>query len=230
MFELNFFTQDFFGITTVVPYTLMLALFILLLAVLIGGMVALIDQYNIPVLRRIVALCLSFLRGTPLLVQLYLAYYGLPQLLQTVTSAIGIPFDPNNFNPVNTVIVSYSLYFSAFQSEIIKGAFLSVGYGQIEAAQAMGFSFPQTLRRVVVPQAFVEALPNLFNSYLSIIKSLSLAFLVTVVDILAKAKLESALNFRYLESYAAAAAVYWLLCIVLTVILRKYEGYLRKRA
>lgn len=230
MFEIKFFTEDFFGITTVVPYTLMLAMLILIISVLIGGVIALVDQYKIPVLKRFVAVILSFLRGTPLLVQLYLAYFSLPVIVHTVTSLAGFPVNLNDFNPVITVIAAYSLYFSSFQSEILKGALLSVGYGQVEAAQAMGFTFTQTMNRVVVPQALVEALPNLFNSYLSIIKSLSLAFLVTVVDILAKAKLESALNFRYLESYAAAAVVYWLLCTILTIILRRYEGYLRKRA
>lgn len=230
MFEVKFFTEDFFSITTVVPYTLTLALLILMVSVLAGGIVALADQHPIPVLKNIIAVFLSFLRGTPLLVQLYLAYFSLPAIVHALTSLAGVPVNPNDFNPVITVVVAYSLYFAAFQSEIIKGAMLSVGYGQVEAAQAMGFTFVQMLSRVVVPQAFIEALPNLFNSYLSIIKSLSLAFLVTVVDILAKAKLESALNFRYLESYAAAAAVYWLLCTILTIALRRYEGYLRKKA
>lgn len=230
MFEPNIFFQDFSGILTIVPYTLGLALLILFFAILIGGILSLIDQYKVPVLSRITAVCISFLRGTPLLVQLYLAYYGLPKIFLYFAELLNLRFDPNQFNPVITVIVSYSICFSAFQSEIIRGAFMAVSYGQIEAAQSLGFSSVQTLRRIVVPQAVIEALPNFLNSYLSIIKSLSLAFMVSVVDILAKAKLESALNFRYLESYAAAAAVYWLLCVFLTVVFRKYEKTLRKEA
>lgn len=230
MFEPDIFIEDFFGILTVVPYTMTLALFILLAAIVIGGNVALMEQCHMPVLRKALAVCLSFLRGTPLLVQLYLAYYGLPEILGAMCAWFGVPFDSNQFNPVITVVVSYSLYFAAFQSEIVRGAFLSVGSGQIEAAQALGFSYGQTLRRIIIPQAALEALPNLFNSYLSVIKSLSLAFMVSVVDILAKAKLESALNFRYLESFAAAAVVYWLLCTILTVIVGNFEGHLRKKA
>ncbi|MDD9149892.1 MULTISPECIES: amino acid ABC transporter permease [unclassified Sporolactobacillus] len=230
MFEPNIFFQDFSGILTIVPYTLGLALLILFFAILIGGILSLIDQYKVPVLSRVTAVCISFLRGTPLLVQLYLAYYGLPKIFLYFAELLNLRFDPNQFNPVITVIVSYSICFSAFQSEIIRGAFMAVSYGQIEAAQSLGFSSVQTLRRIVVPQAVIEALPNFLNSYLSIIKSLSLAFMVSVVDILAKAKLESALNFRYLESYAAAAAVYWLLCVFLTVVFRKYEKTLRKEA
>lgn len=230
MFEPNIFFQDFSGILTVVPYTLGLALLILLLGILIGGIFALIDQYKIPVLSRVTAVCISFLRGTPLLVQLYLAYYSLPKLMLYFSGLLNFKFDPNQFDPVITVIVSYSICFSAFQSEIIRGAFLSVSYGQIEAAHSLGFSSVQTLRKIIVPQAVVEALPNFLNSYLTILKSLSLAFMVSVVDILAKAKLESALNFRYLESYAAAAAVYWLLCVFLTVVFRKCEKNLRKEA
>ncbi|GGL51753.1 amino acid ABC transporter permease [Sporolactobacillus putidus] len=230
MFESNIFFQDFSGILTVVPYTLGLALLILILGILIGGILTLIDQYKIPFLFQVAAVCLSFLRGTPLLVQLYLAYYGMPKLILFFAGLLNFKFDPNQFDPVITVIVSYSICFSAFQSEIIRGAFMSVSYGQIEAAHSLGFSSVQTLRRIVIPQAIIEALPNFLNSYLTIIKSLSLAFMVSVVDILAKAKLESALNFRYLESFAAAAAVYWLLCAMLTVVFRRYEQNIRKKA
>ncbi|MCO7126530.1 ABC transporter permease subunit [Sporolactobacillus shoreicorticis] len=230
MFEFNIFAQDFLNISTVIPSTLALALLILLISIALGGVLAFIEQKRVFVLWKVSQLFRSFLRGTPLLVQLYLAFYCLPVVLQKAALLAYLPFNQNDFNPVYTVIVAYSVHFAVFQSEIIRGSFLSVGYGQIEAAQASGFSFFQTMRRIIIPQAIIEALPNFFNSYLSVIKSLSLAFLVGVVDILAKAKLESALNFRYLESYAAAATAYWLLCSIMTYILGIYEKLIRKRA
>ncbi|WP_085993832.1 amino acid ABC transporter permease [Oceanobacillus senegalensis] len=228
MFDIRVFIEDFFSILTVVPKTLFLALIILLLSLLIGGCIALIQQYRIPIFSQLFFLLKSFLRGTPNVVLLLIAYYALPEMASFILSLIGIDFDPNNLSPVITVIVAFSISFSVFQSEIIRGSFLSVHHGQIEAAQSLGYSFFQILRRVIVPQALVEALPDIMNAYLVIIKALSLAFLVSVVDIFGQAKILGALSFRYLEAFAAAAIVYWVICGILTYLINKYELRLRK--
>lgn len=228
MFKFDILVEDFVGILTVVPKTLLLALVILLISTLLGGIIAIIQQYKVPIISQLITVFKSFLRGTPAVVLLYIMYYALPQISHLLLSVIGIEFNPNNLNPVITVIVTFSLTLSAFQSEIIRGAFLSVNYGQIEAAHSLGYNFLQTLWRVIVPQALTEALPDFLNSYMVIIKALSLAFLITVVDIFAKAKIVGAMTFRYLEAFVAAALIYWCISALLTYLVNRYEISLRK--
>lgn len=228
MFKLDILIQDFFGILTVVPHTLLLALVILGLSTLLGGVIAMIQQSKIPILSQLIIVFKSFFRGTPAVVLLLLMYFALPEISSSVLGLVGIDFNPNDLSPYITVIVTFSVTMSAFQSEIIRGSFLSVDYGQIESANSLGYNYFQTLRKVIVPQALAEAIPDLLNSYMVIIKMLSLAFLVTVVDIFAEAKIAGAMTFRYLEAFVAAALVYWLLSTILTFITNKYELRLRK--
>lgn len=228
MFKFDILAEDFFGILAVVPKTLFLAVVILLLSTLLGGVIALIQQYRVPGISQVVKVFKSFLRGTPAVVLLYLMYYALPQIAHVLLKIIGIDFNPHELSPIVVVIVTFSLTMSAFQSEIIRGAFLSVSYGQIEAAHSLGYNFFQTLSRVILPQALLEALPDFLNSYMVIIKALSLAFLITVVDIFAQAKIMGAISFRYLEAFVAAALIYWMISILLTTLINRYELKLRK--
>ncbi|MFC7365227.1 MULTISPECIES: amino acid ABC transporter permease [Bhargavaea] len=228
MFKFDVMAQDFIGILMVVPKTLLLAILILFLSTILGGVIALIQQYRIPVVVQVVKVFKSFLRGTPAVVLLYLMYYALPQIAHLLLKIVGVEFNPHNLNPVVVVIVTFSLTMSAFQSEIIRGAFMSVSEGQIEAAHSLGYNFMQTLSRVIMPQALMEALPDFLNSYMVIIKALSLAFLITVVDIFAQAKIMGAMSFRYLEAFVAAALIYWLISAILTALINRYELRLRK--
>lgn len=227
MFDLKVLLDSIIEIATVVPKTLLLAIFILLLSLFMGAIIALIQQYKVPLISQIIKVLQSFLRGTPNVVLLYLMYYALPEILTFFAGVLGIEFNANSLNPVVTVILTFSISFSVFQSEIIRGSILSIEKGQIEAAQSLGFSFWQTFRRVIVPQALVEAFPDILNSLLVIIKALSLAYLITVVDILGQAKLVGALNYRYLEAFVGAALIYWLIGALLTFISNRYELKLR---
>lgn len=228
MFDVKTVIDVFLSILTVVPNTLALALIIMILAITLGGILALIRNYEIPILNKVVIVYISFMRGTPLLVQLYIAYYALPQIAVFVGNLFNFKVNPNNISPILSVLIAYSLNSAAFQAENIRGALASVEFGQMEAAYSIGLTTFQAFVRIIFPQALIVAVPNFCNAYLSTIKALSLAFMVTVVDILAKAKLCSALNFKYIESYVAAALVYWVLCIILTYIFSKFEIALRK--
>ncbi|WP_231889883.1 amino acid ABC transporter permease [Oceanobacillus sp. Castelsardo] len=228
MFQLDVLIENLFGILKVVPQTLLLAVIILILSLFMGGCLALIQRKKIPIISSLISVMQSFLRGTPNVVLLYLGYYTLPYIVQYIVSLVGIDFNPHHLHPVITVIVVFSISFSVFQSETIRGSMHSVDHGQIEAAHSLGYSFFQTLRKVVVPQALVEALPDIMNSFLVIIKVLSLAYLISVVDIFGQAKLLGAYNFSYIEAFVAAALVYWALCSFLTLLINKFELRLRK--
>lgn len=223
MFKLNLLFEDIFSIATVIPSTLFLAFVILITGILIGGLLAVFRLLKIPLLDKLILGYISFVRGIPLIIHLYIAYYILPNAFNAIfnegTEASGI-----TISPVLTIIVAFSLYTSAGQSENIRAALLSVETGQFEAGYSIGLTRFQTLQRVVFPQALKVAIPAFFNSYLGIIKGMSLGFTIGLVDILAQAKLNSALNFGYLESYTAAGLLYWALCGLLTLLFSSLES------
>src|SRR5699024_4912120 len=160
---------------------------------ILGAIMTIIQQYKVPILTQLIALFKLFLRGTPLVVFLYILYYALPSTTGFIFSLIGIDYNSDNMSPVVILIVALTLTLASFQTEIIKGAFLSVDYGQIQAAQSLGYNFFQRFWRVIFPQAMIEAIPDFANSFTVVLKATSLGFLITVVDIFAKAKIIAAL-------------------------------------
>ncbi|MGE7919018.1 amino acid ABC transporter permease [Viridibacillus sp. NPDC093762] len=227
MFNLKASYDMFLGILGVLPITLLLAITILVLSTLLGLVMALIQQYKIPVLVQLIELFKMFLRGTPMVVFLYLMYYALPATGQLILSLLGLDYNMNNMPPVIILIVTVSLTLSSFQSEIIRGSFLAVDHGQIEAAHSLGYSSFQTFKRIVAPQAFVHAVPDFANSFTVAIKATSLGFLITVVDIFAKAKIMAAQNFRFIEAFLMVALIYWGIGILITKIADRYENDVR---
>lgn len=154
---------------------------------------------------------IAFIRGTPELAQLFLVYFGLPQLL----SKVGI--DTTNWSPTAFAIITFTLNVSAYLSEVMRSAYLSVGAGQREAAYSVGMSSFQSFRRVIFPQAFGVALPNLGNTVIILFKDTSLAFTIGVLDVMGQGKIISSRDFgaSQLEIYVVIAILYWLVCIVL---------------
>ena len=221
--------NDIFKIWPVVPGTLLLSFLILIIGIILGA--ALNKQQESGRLGKVlVSLYLSYFRGIPLLIHLFISYFGLPLLL---TSTLPHFMKVNTvalqrISPLYAIIISYSLYTAAFMVEIIRGSFKAVDNGQLEAASALGYTNWQKTFYIQLPQALTEALPKFLNYYLLLIRQLSLAFMVSFVDIFAKAQLQSAVNYRYIESYVAAAVVYWILCVGLSIIFRRIENNLRR--
>ena len=116
---------------------------------------------------------------------------------------------------------------SSFMAEIIRSALQSVDPGQIEAAHALGMTYPQTLRRIILPEAFEVALPTLGNSFISIIKGTSLAFTCAVVEITAQGQIIGGRTYRYFEVYVSLAIIYWLVTLVIEQIIRVIENKIR---
>lgn len=173
---------------------------------------------------------IAYFRGIPLVIHLFIVYYGLPVLLTAILPPLlGVStVKLQRLNPLYAIIISYTPYTAAFMSEIIRGAYQAVDRQQLDAAQALGYTSWQTYRFIKLPQALVEALPKLLNYYLLLIRQLSLAFLVSFIDIFAQAQLQSAVNYRYIEAYCAAALTYWLIGIVLTLLFGWWEKHLKK--
>ncbi|HWP52041.1 MAG TPA: amino acid ABC transporter permease [Clostridia bacterium] len=212
--------DDIGYILQVVPFTVGTAFLILISGILLGFVIAVIRLRRIPILRQLARVFIDYTRGIPLIIHLYIAYYFLPPLLKALFGLTP--------NPLVILVVAYSFYISVGQSENIRGAFSSVETGQWDASFACGLSDAQTLKRIIVPQMLTVALPVMLNSYLGVIKGLSLAFTIGVTDILSQARVASAQNYGYLEAYIAAALVYWALCGALSWIFGKLEQKLTK--
>jgi polar amino acid transport system permease protein len=207
------------------PVTLFIMILSILIGYVIGFPLALIKIKKMPVLRQFVVFFVSFTRGTPILVQLYIAYYGIPLFLRYVNYFYHTDFNINGLPGVLFVIFAFSMNEAAYGSETIRAAIESVDRGQIEAAQSLGMTYPQVLRRIVIPEAFVVALPSLGNSMISLLKGTSLAFVCAVVEMTAKGKIIAGNSYRYLESYLALAIIYW----TLTIGIEQFVKYLEKR-
>ncbi len=230
LFDFEFFIECFPKILAKLPVTLLISVASFVAAVIIGFIVALIKIYKVPVLQRLADLYISFIRGTPVLVQLYIICYGIPKIIyyEQVNFNKMLAVDVNLIPGVIYVLVAYSINIGAYEAETIRSAIEAVGRGQMEAATSVGMTGAQTMIHVVIPQAFVIALPNFGNALISAIKDTSLVFVAGVIDILAQAKILGARVFNYLEVYIAAALVYWGICIVVELLIKKTEEYIKR--
>lgn len=230
LFDTEFFIECFPKILAKLPVTLLISVASFVAAVIIGFVVALIKIYRIPLLQRIADLYISFIRGTPVLVQLYIICYGIPKIIyyEQVNFDRMTMVDVNLIPGIVYVLVAYSVNIGAYQAETIRSAIEAVGRGQMEAAKSVGMTSAQTMIHVIIPQAFVIALPNFGNALISAIKDTSLVFVAGVIDILAQAKILGSRVFNYLEVYIAAALIYWIICIVVEVLIKKTEVRIRR--
>lgn len=211
------------SILKILPNTMLVSFIILIVGIFIGTFIAIIKIKKIPIIEKIASSYVSYIRGIPLIIHMYIVYYGFIKIINYFEKISNSNFE--SVNPLVVIIVVYSLYTSSTQSENIRSAIQSVGKGQFEACYSMGFTECQTFVRIILPQALAIALPMFFNVYLGIIKGLSIGFIIGFIDIMAIAKLNSAINFGYLESYIAAGLVYWALCLSLTILFNKIENY-----
>jgi polar amino acid transport system permease protein len=209
------------------PVTLGLTVLSLICGLLIGLAVAVIKIGKIPVLRELSRFYVSVTRGTPVIVQLYLTYFGIPLILKYVNYYNGTNLNINAVPPIVFALVALSLNQGAYSSETIRAAILSVDRGQIEAAHSLGMTTAQLLRRIVIPQAFVVALPSLGNSLIALLKETSLAFVCSVVDITARGKILAGASYRFFESYCSVAIIYWVLTLMVEQAVRYAERRLR---
>ncbi|MCR8914125.1 amino acid ABC transporter permease [Marinobacter panjinensis] len=197
------------------PLTLQLAGIGMVLALILACLFAVIRVLRIPVLNQLTIVFISFFRGTPLLVQLFLFYYGLPQLVSALTVIDG----------VTATIMGLTMHFSAYMAESIRAAIVGVDRSQTEAALSIGMTNGQMMRRIVLPQATRVALPTLMNYFIDMIKATSLAFTLGVTELMGATQKEAAGSFLYFEAFIVAAIMYW----IVVELLSKLQNYLEIR-
>jgi polar amino acid transport system permease protein len=164
----------------------------------IGIISGVLRVYGHPVLKRLTSLYVLFFRGFPLLVQLYLWYFGLPN--------IGI-----YLSPYTAAVIGFTLCSGAYHAEYVRGALLSIKRGQLLAAHSIGFSKIQTIISILLPQAIRRALPGSGNELIYLIKYSSLAYMVTCIELTGKGNILANFYFKYLEIFMIVGAVYLVL-------------------
>jgi His/Glu/Gln/Arg/opine family amino acid ABC transporter permease subunit len=158
---------------------------------------------------------ISIIRGTPLLVQLFIVFFALPQ--------IGVRIDP-----FPAAVIAFSLNVGGYAAEIIRAAILSIPKGQWEAAETIGFNYTGALRRIILPQATRVAVPPLSNTLISLVKDTSLASVILVTELFRTAQNVAAPTFEFFALYGTAALYYWVICLALSFAQNRFERRLER--
>ena len=194
-----------------IPLTIISFVFGLAIALV----VALMRLSSVTVVSQLARFYISIIRGTPLLVQLYLIFFALPQLGLSFPSFIA-------------AIIAFSLNVGGYAAEVIRSAILSVPKGQWEAALTIGMGYATTLRRVILPQAARTAVPPLSNTLISLVKDTSLASVVLVTELLRVAQIAAAPTFQFFALYGVAALIYWVICLAMSFVQARLETRLER--
>jgi len=186
-----------------VTMTIPLTIISFVLGLVVALAVALMRLSKARVVSGIARFYISVIRGTPLLLQLFIIFYGLP--------ALGVQFEP-----FPAAVLAFTLNVGGYAAEVIRSAILSVPKGQWEAASTVGMGYVTTLRRVVLPQAARTAVPPLSNTLISLVKDTSLASTILVTELLRVAQEAAAPTYQFFALYGVAAVYYWVVCLVLS--------------
>jgi cystine transport system permease protein len=208
LFWASLWPITYYGLTGTIP----LSLASFALGLLIALVVALMRISGNRFLAGAARAYVSVIRGTPLLVQLFVIFYGLP--------SVGVVIDP-----WPSAIIAFSLNVGGYAAEVIRAAILSVPKGQWEAGHTIGMSHGQTLQRIILPQAARVSVPPLSNTFISLVKDTSLASLILVTELFRQAQQIAAFSQEFMLLYLEAALVYWVFCLVLS----SGQSYLERR-
>lgn len=194
-------------------YSIPLAIVSFVLGIILAVVTALFIINRIPVLRQIASIYIWVFRGTPLLVQLFIVYWGI--------------CNPLGIDKWVASIVAFSLNVGAYSAETIRAAILSIPKGQWEAGYSIGMNYWQVFFRIIVPQAAKVSVPPLFNSFISLVKDTSLASTIMISEMFRKAQEFASSNFEYLLIYSEVAVIYLMFCTVLNGVQKLIEVKLR---
>ncbi len=184
-----------------------------LIGLAIGVVCGVLRVYGNNLVKAAMNFYVALFRGTPLVVQLFVWYYGLPHL--------GI-----YFSPVGASVFGFAMCSGAYHSEYIRGGLLSIRQGQLKAAQALGFTPTQAVTNVILPQAFRRALPGCGNEIVYLIKYSSLAYIVTCIELTGTGHNIAARTFEYTQVFTVVGAYYLFLVTVASWLLSRVEGWL----
>jgi L-cystine transport system permease protein len=220
--ELSFdaFAYYFPKLLKALPVTLTLVAFGAVIGIVVGIVFAFVRLERIPVLNQLALVLISFFRGTPILIQMFVVYFALP--------GIASLFDINilSWDKIIYLYITFGLNTGAFLAEAFRSAILAVPKLQNDAAAAIGFSKVQTYFRIIIPQAVIIAIPTMGTTIVSLLQESALAFAFGVIDVIGTVQQASRSYGHTIEGYLDAAAIF----IVLAILLENVFGYIERKA
>lgn len=223
MFDVEYFFRTFWLSFKALPVTLKITAVSFSAGTILGFMIALCRIHRTKAASQICAFFVSFIRGTPVVLQVLVVYSIIPSFLNSALKNAGSSIDVFSINPIVYAYIVFSLNNTAVLSEVFRSALLTVSKGQLEAGLACGLTKCQTFTRIIIPQALESALPNICNATINLIKNTSLAFMMTVKDVTAVARIEASYGYNYIESYLDIFLIYVIACSLVQQIFRLAE-------
>ncbi len=211
MLDFSFLSKYYMFFLVGAKNTVIIAAFSVLFGVVLGTLLALMKQSKIRILKSLSSAYIEFVRGTPLLVQLFIIYYGLPINLSAILAGI----------------VALSLNSGAYVAEIIRAGIEAVDKGQMEAARSLGMNHIESMRYVIMPQALKNILPVLGNEFITIIKESSIVSVIGIPEIMYNAETVRGNTFKPFEPLLVAAVIYFVLTYSLSKLVRRFERRLK---
>ena len=225
-FDVQWMIEQFWFIATGLPWTVIICGIAIILAVILALLGALGRLSQSAVAQGVTSFYTSFFRGTPLIVQMFLIFLALPQLAPPNLPGLR---DSLTLTALQAGIIALGLNYGAYMTEIFRAGIQSVGHGQVEAAEALGMNYRQRMRRIVLPQAIRVIIPPTGNEFIAMMKDSALISLlgsvVAQMEIFRRAQLVGRADFRPLEAFVVAAALYW----VLTTIFQFFQTRLERK-
>jgi L-cystine transport system permease protein len=224
----NFIKNTFIAVLAGVPVTFKLIFVVLLFSIPLGFVVAIVRMNKSGVLSKIFSVYVSFIRGTPAMVQIYLLYNALPVVIMRFFQEKGIGIDVYGIKGMTYAYFILTATYIAVMSESFRGGLSAVDKGQLEAAKSIGLTPFQGYYRIVIPQAMANILPVLANNVTGLVKMSSLVFAMSVFDITAIAKTEGARHTTYVEAYLVIAVMYITLNLTIELIFKLLEKRIKE--
>jgi polar amino acid transport system permease protein len=225
-FDIQWMIDQFWFIAAGLPWTIIICGLAILLAVVLALLGALGRLSHGAIAQGVSGFYTSFFRGTPLIVQMFLIFLALPQMAPPNLPGLR---DSLTLTALQAGVIALALNYGAYMTEIFRAGIQSVGHGQVEAAEALGMTYRQRMRRIVLPQAVRVIIPPTGNEFIAMMKDSALISLlgsvVAQMEIFRRAQLVGRADFRPLEAFVVAAALYW----VLTTVFQFFQAKLERR-
>lgn len=227
MLNYKFLVDTFFVALSGAPTAILITVVSLLIAIPLGFLLALVRINEVKFFNRFAQVYVSFIRGTPMIVQIFIIYNSVPLILATIFTKLNIKINIYDVNPIWYAFIVFSLNTIAILTEVFRSALGTVSKGQLEAAQSVGLTNIQAYTKIIIPQALVVALPNICTATTNLIKGTSLCYAMSLKEITLRAKVAANVGYNYVEAYIDIFLVYLIICIIVEYGFKLYENRLR---
>jgi L-cystine transport system permease protein len=224
----KFLIDTFFVALSGISITLLVTIVSLIIALPLGFLLAMTRINRIPVIQRIAQIYVSFVRGTPIIIQIFIIYSSIPLILKAFFDKYNIQLDIYKINPIWYALIIFSFSTTALLIEVFRSALGTVKKEQLEAAYSVGLTTFQAYRRIIIQQVLVVALPNLCTTTVNLIKATSLGYAMSLPEITLNAKVAANMGYNYVEAYLDIFIIYLILCMTVEYIFKVLEKRLSK--